>query len=69
MESQETTTATQIGLSTETPGAITNPSPAPTTAGKGTLRGFVGQDTQRQLLHAVDALSSSRCSPCRVYCR
>ncbi len=28
MESQETTTATQIGLSTETPGAITNPSPA-----------------------------------------
>ena len=28
MDSQETTTATQIGLSTETPGAITNPSPA-----------------------------------------
>ena len=28
MESQETTTTTQIGLSTETPGAITNPSPA-----------------------------------------
>ncbi len=28
MESQETTTATQIGLSIETPGAITNPSPA-----------------------------------------
>ena len=27
MESQETTTTTQIGLSTETPGAITNPSP------------------------------------------
>ena len=28
MESQETTSTTQIGLSTETPGAITNPSPA-----------------------------------------
>lgn len=28
MESQETTTTTQIGLSTDTPGAITNPSPA-----------------------------------------
>ena len=28
MESQETTTTNPIGLSTETPGAITNPSPA-----------------------------------------
>ncbi|MGK7896877.1 MAG: CAAD domain-containing protein [Xenococcus sp. (in: cyanobacteria)] len=28
MDSQETTSTTQIGLSTETPGAITNPSPA-----------------------------------------
>ena len=28
MEPQETTTATSVGLSTEAPGAITNPSPA-----------------------------------------